>query len=63
MDPLVIVLLAGPLIAFATAINFALLNGGDWSLPEIAGVLMLAVVIDATFARIALAAARSGLPF
>jgi hypothetical protein len=63
MNPLAVVLLIGPLIAFVTAVNFALLNGGDWSLPEIAGVLMLAVVIDATFARIALAAAGSGLPF
>jgi hypothetical protein len=57
MNPLVIVLLAGPLIAFATAVNFALLNGGEWSPPEIAGVLMLAAMIGAAFARIA------GLPF
>jgi uncharacterized integral membrane protein len=63
MNPLVIIVLAGPLIAFATAVHFALLNGGEWSLPEIAGVLTLAVVTGAAFARIAFAAAGTGLPF
>ena len=36
MNPLVGFLLAGPLIAFVTAINFALLHGDEWSLSDIA---------------------------
>ena len=40
-----------------------LLIGGDWILPEIAGVLTLAAVIGVAFARIAFAAAGTGLPF
>ena len=63
MDPLVIVLLAGPMIAFATAINFALLKGDGWSVADIAGVITLTAVIGAEFARIAFAAAGAGLPF
>jgi uncharacterized integral membrane protein len=63
MNPLAVFLLIGPMIAFVTAVHFALLNGGEWSLPEIAGVLTLAVVTGAAFARIAFAAAGTGLPF
>lgn len=63
MNPLAFFPLAAVMIAFVTAVNFALLNGGDWSLAEIAGVLTLAAVIGAAFARIAFAAAGTGLPF
>jgi hypothetical protein len=51
MNPLAVFLLAGPLIAFVTAINFA-----EWSLSDIAGGLTLAAVIGAAFARIDFAA-------
>jgi len=50
MNPFVGFLLAGPLIAFVTVINFA-----EWSLSDIAGVLTLAAVIGAAFARIGFA--------
>ncbi len=63
MNPLVIVLLAGPLIAFATAINFAFTQGDEWTAVEMLSVLTLAVVIGVAFARIAFAAAGTGLPF
>ena len=36
MNPLAVFLLAGPLIAFVTAINFALLHGDEWGLSDIA---------------------------
>ena len=62
MNPLVIIVLAGPLIAFATAINFAFAQGDEWTAAEVLSVLTLAVVIGVAFARIALAAV-SGLPF
>src|SRR5216683_7502059 len=62
MNPLAVVLLAGPLIAFVTAINFALLHGDEWSLSDMAGGLTLAAVIGAAFARIGFAA-WIGLPF
>src|SRR5713101_7050736 len=57
MNPLAVFLLAGPLIAFVTAINFA-----EWSLSDIAGGLTLAAIIGAAFARIGFAA-WIGLPF
>jgi hypothetical protein len=62
MNPLAVVLLAGPLIAFVTAINFALLHGDEWRLSDIAGGLTLAAVIGAACARIDFAA-LIGLPF
>src|SRR6266851_2243352 len=62
MNPFVGFLLAGPLIAFVTAINFALLHGDEWSLSDMAGVLTLATVIGAAFARLGFAA-WIGLPF
>src|SRR6266851_1568207 len=62
MNPLAVFLLAGPLIAFVTAINFALLHGDEWGLSDIAGVPTLAAVIGAAFARIDFAA-WIGLPF
>ncbi len=34
MNPLAVFLLAGPLIAFVTAINFALLHRDEWSLSD-----------------------------
>ena len=55
MNPFVGFLLAGPLIAFVTAINFALLHGDEWSLSDIAGGLTLAAVIGAACARIGFA--------
>jgi hypothetical protein len=63
MNPLVIVVLAGPLIAFATAINFAFTQGDAWTAVEMLSVLTLAAVIGVAFARFAFAAAGSGLPF
>ena len=57
MNPLAVFLLAGPLIAFVTAINFA-----EWSLSDIAGGLTRATVIGAAFALIGVAA-WIGLPF
>ena len=62
MSPLALFPLTAVVIAFVTAANFALLNGGEWSLPELAGVLTLAAVIGAAFARIAFAGG-TGLPF
>jgi len=62
MNPLAVFLLAGPLIAFVMAINFALLHGDEWSLSDIAGGLTRATVIGAAFALIGVAA-WIGLPF
>lgn len=62
MNPLVIVLLAGPLIAFA-AMNFAFTQGDGWTAVEMLSVLTLAALIGVAFARIAFAAAGTGLPF
>jgi hypothetical protein len=62
MNPLAVFLLAGPLIAFVIAINFAFLHGDEWSLSDIAGVLTRATVIGAAFLRIGFAA-WIGLPF
>ena len=57
MNPFVGFLLAGPLIGFVTAINFA-----EWSLSDIAGGLTLVAIIGAAFARLGFAA-WIGLPF
>jgi hypothetical protein len=62
MNPLAVFLLIGPLIAFVTAVQFALINGGECSLPEIASVVTVAAVIGAAFARVAFAGG-TGLPF
>jgi hypothetical protein len=63
MNLAVIVLLAGPLAAFATAISFALMRGEDWNLAEMLCVLTIAVLIGMAFARIGLGASGGGLPF
>lgn len=64
MNPLAVFLLIGPLIAFVTAVHFALINGGgECNLPEIATVVTVATMIGVAFMRIAFAAAGSGLSF